>query len=312
MKKINKNTMYNNEERNNKDERPGMGEFYGGDKIKLTPVTNKQKFNRYHKPFSGKGEQLNEDYEVINDLPTYMLPSDHVIKQKYSMLRSHRTPAKKKAPSQTTREGRIEILKAFYNVVKPTIAIDLEYTVDACETDNEWEALLVKLKNKYDNDLNSNGLKKQSWYKDLTKKEYVEIQNDNSKLQQDNSKLQQEISHLKKIIRESNKDIKSLQNEVINFKKVNTSIIRKSNKDIESLEENHRILLNNQSIFTKEELLSLITTIRENKNTNDVGTTVDRYDTIRAALIDMSSLHNNGNRVEFRYDKHLSWRIISE
>ena len=312
MKKINKNTMYNNEERNNKDERPGMGEFYGGDKIKLTPVTNKQKFNRYHKPFSGKGEQLNEDYEVINDLPTYMLPSDHVIKQKYSMLRSHRTPAKKKAPSQTTREGRIEILKAFYNVVKPTIAIDLEYTVDACETDNEWEALLVKLKNKYDNDLNSNGLKKQSWYKDLTKKEYVEIQNDNSKLQQDNSKLQQEISHLKKIIRESNKDIKSLQNEVINFKKVNTSIIRKSNKDIESLEENQRILLNNQSIFTKEELLSLITTIRENKNTNDVGTTVDRYDTIRAALIDMSSLHNNGNRVEFRYDKHLSWRIISE
>jgi len=311
--------MYNNEERNNKDERPGMGEFYGGDKIKLTPVTNKQKFNRYHKPFSGKGEQLNEDYEVINDLPTYMLPSDHVIKQKYSMLRSHRTPAKKKAPSQTTREGRIEILKAFYNVVKPTIAIDLEYTVDACETDNEWEALLVKLKNKYDNDLNSNGLKKQSWYKDLTKKEYVEIQNDNSKLQQDNSKLQQdnsklqqEISHLKKIIRESNKDIKSLQNEVINFKKVNTSIIRKSNKDIESLEENQRILLNNQSIFTKEELLSLITTIRENKNTNDVGTTVDRYDTIRAALIDMSSLHNNGNRVEFRYDKHLSWRIISE
>ena len=229
--------MYNNEERNNKDERPGMGEFYGGDKIKLTPVTNKQKFNRYHKPFSGKGEQLNKDNEVINDLPTYMLPNSDI-------------------------GGIIETLKTF----------------------NE---------NHISSNLNSNGLKKQSWYKEETN-----IGHDIDLLlpvANDYSKLQQEISHLKKIIRESNKDIKSLQNEVINLKKVNTSIIRKSNKDIESLEENQRILLNNHSILEdnvsslKEELLSLITTIREYKNTNDVDDMRHEIDSIRGVLIDMSS-----------------------
>lgn len=292
---------YTNKGSYNDTERPGMGEFYGGDQIKLTPVTDKQKFARYHKPFSGKGETLNDDStnegSVTNDLPAYMLPS-----------KPNNTPI----PAQITRQERIDILKAFYKVVNPTIAIDIEYTVDACSNDQDWENLLVKLKKKYgtrpDEDytsymlptpvkknhistnLNKNDVKKHVWYNEEKKStDDVDLL---LPVANDYSKLQLEISHLKKIIRKSNNDIKKLQHEVINLKKVNTSIIKKSNKEIESLEENQRILQNNQSnlendvSILKEELLSLINIIRENNNVDEMA---EEIDSLRGVLMDISS-----------------------